>query len=154
MKPPTPKTLARGLTPTEVLALTLHHEAVGEGREGMLAVGHVILNRVGARWPTVEDVCLARAQFSCWAPVDGVKNHNALVMHANAIRLGVRPPSMRLAFEIAEALLASATEDPTGGADHYLTTKLLDTDPPSWADRSKVTRVLGDHTFLRLRENA
>lgn len=147
-----------GLTDRDVFVLTLHHEAGGEGRQGMVAVGAVILNRAawgqagGPYGATVRDVCLWPAQFSCWRPVGGPENFGALVLNANAIRAGRRPTALRRADEIAGALLDGAA-DPTGGADHYYAPAAMKPAGrvPSWAVGRAPTAVLGRHRFYRLR---
>ena len=57
----------------QIFALTLYGEARGESREGRIAVGTVILNRVDRRvWMgrTIKEVCLKPYQFSCFLPDD------------------------------------------------------------------------------------
>ena len=57
----------------QIMALTLYGEARGESREGRIAVGTVILNRVDRRgWMgrTIKEVCLKPYQFSCFLPDD------------------------------------------------------------------------------------
>ena len=148
----TPKHLSRGLLPVDILALTLHHEAAGEGRAGMVAVGQVIRHRAARRRQSVADVCLARRQFSCWAPEGGEANHRRLVEHANLIRLGQTPGAMRLAYDVARGILAGTEADETGGADHYLTSALLASAPPAWARGQTPSAVIGAHTFFRLED--
>ena len=53
----------------QVMALTIYAEARGEPRQGKIAVGTVILNRVSNRkWDgeTILEVCLWPYQFSCY----------------------------------------------------------------------------------------
>lgn len=53
----------------DTLTKTIWGEARGEGREGMIAVAWVILNRasIGGWWGnSIETVCLKPWQFSCW----------------------------------------------------------------------------------------
>ena len=56
--PPDPKDV-------RVLALNMYHEAKGEGRQGMLAVGWVVLNRLAdAAFPkTIEDIVYQGCQW-------------------------------------------------------------------------------------------
>lgn len=148
--------VARGLSDLDVLALTLHHEAGGEPLEGQAAVGCVIRNRaVWGLWgPTMRDVCLWPAQFSCWQRTGGVANFERLEMHARAIReRGIRPPMMRRAYELAAALAGVALEDVTGGADHYYAPRAMVPRGrvPAWARGLTPTAEIGSHKFYRLR---
>lgn len=143
-----------GLDDRSVLALTLHHEASGEGRQGMLAVGCVIRNRAAwGQWgPTMRDVCLAHKQFSCWRPAGGTTNYGRLVMHADALRRGQRPPVLLAAFDCAASVIEGA-EDSTGGADHYWAPRAM-VPPgrvPAWAMGVTPTATIGGHVFCRLR---
>lgn len=146
-----------GLDELSVLALTLHHEAGGEGRRGLLAVGCVIRNRAAwGKWgPTVRDVCLAFKQFSCWRPAGGTTNYGRLVQHAEAIRAGRRPPVMAAAFEVAADVLAGVP-DITGGADHYFApaAMLPKGRVPDWALGVTPAATLAGHVFFRLRPAA
>lgn len=150
-----PPTASKYLTELDVLALTLHHEANGEGVLGMTAVGCVIRNRVDwGKWgKTVRDVCLYPMQFSCWIPAGGRVNYSRLQQHADAIRAGSRPPSMVRAYEVASALLGGGQEDVTNEADHYYAPKAMrPVDAvPKWARGLTPVAQIGAHTFYRLR---
>jgi N-acetylmuramoyl-L-alanine amidase len=54
------------MTDKDALALCLWREARGEGSEGMLAVGCVIMNRVKAKWNggTLQGVIFGKNQFT------------------------------------------------------------------------------------------
>lgn len=143
-----------GLDDLSVLALTLHHEASGEGRRGMLAVGCVIRNRAAwGKWgPTMRDVCLAFKQFSCWRPAGGTTNYGRLVIHADALRRGTRLPVLLGAFDCAASVIAGA-EDMTLGADHYYAPRAMVPSGrvPTWAMGVTPTMTIGGHVFLQLR---
>ena len=51
---------------------------------------------------------------------------------------------------LAEGVTRGVVLDRVAGADHYLTTTLFRTKPPTWANPAKVVAVVGGHTFLRL----
>jgi len=51
-------------TERELLAATLSLEAANQGRVGREAVANVVINRAKARGQSVEQILLARAQFS------------------------------------------------------------------------------------------
>lgn len=111
---------------------TILGECAGCTDEGMIAVGNVIRNRAKYRNQTVEAVCLAPKQFSCW-------NDRAwLVGHLKRNR-GVIDRAW-------SAWQASATEDVTGGADLYHANYVS----PKW-DWSKIepTVIVGMHLFYR-----
>lgn len=154
MKTPVPGA-SIGISDLDVLALTLHHEASGDGVRGMTAVGCVIRNRTAwGKWGlTMRDVCLAHKQFSCWRPAGGTTNYGRLVMHADAIRAGRRPPVMAPAYAVAEAITHGLSADLTGGADHYwapLSMRPVGREP-AWARGVTARRVVDLHVFIRLR---
>lgn len=144
-----------GLSDLDVFALTLHHEASGEGRRGMRAVGWVIRNRADwGKWgPTVRDACLAWKQFSCWRPAGGTTNYGRLVVHADALRRGQRLPALLPAFDVAAAVLEGAAADETRGADHYYAPAAMSPKGrvPDWAQGIAPTATIGGHVFYRLR---
>lgn len=146
---------ARHLSELDVTALTLHHEAAGEGAIGMVAVGCVIRNRVAwGKWGSTYDaVCLARVQFSCWRPSGGTTNYARLVQNAEAIRSGRRSPSMALAYMVVAAIMDGSQEDITNGADHYYAPKAMVPKGrvPAWAEGLTPTAVIESHRFYRLR---
>ena len=117
-----------------VVALTILGEARGEGYEGMYAVACVIKQRSKERKLTPSQVCLQRLQFSCW---NGKK-----VSDLNKL---FNSRSQATAVSLAKNL---DTIDSTvvGNANHYHNTSVN----PYWADKSKVTKKIGNHIFYRL----
>jgi spore germination cell wall hydrolase CwlJ-like protein len=91
-------------TAVRVLALNMYHEAKGEGRRGMLAVGWVVLNRMAdeAFPKSVEGVVYQGCQFSwvCDDRADEPTGRNA----------------WRTAMQLATELLTEPPADPTRGA--------------------------------------
>jgi len=124
---------------TDVLARTLWGEARGEGRRGVEAVAAVIMNRLAAgRWgATVDAVCRAPKQFSCWNPGDP----NRPKLEA----VDARNPAFALCRGVAEAALAGRLADPTGGATHYHARGLV----PWWARGRAPCAAIGRHLFYR-----
>lgn len=63
--------------------------------------------------------------------------------------------SWERASKIAQMALANSLEDLSKNADHYLnvelTKRIRGGTLPSWVDLSKVTIVMGNHTFFNLR---
>lgn len=133
--------------PTTLAGRTAFGEARGEPWEGKVAVCHVLLTRQldGRHGPTIRDVALRRAQFSCFLPGP----HRAAV---DAFPLG--RGEERAAGEClraAVAVLAGRLPDPTHGATHYLARKLYDSPKcPKWAKEPpvKVSAEIGQHVFL------
>jgi N-acetylmuramoyl-L-alanine amidase len=117
-----------------VLALNMYHEARGEGRLGMLAVGWVVLNGMADQaYPkTVRQVVYQGCQFS-WV----------------CDRRSDRPRearSWRHALRLAAQLLRRPMRDPTRGAMWYHASWVRD---PGFG--SQVTPVvhIGRHVFYR-----
>ncbi len=118
------------------LALALYWEARGEGRDGMIAVGSVVLNRIEhAQFP--DDTCsvireggeTAPCQFSWWC--DGRSD---------------RPTQDALWAEsrkTARELLTGKADDPTNGALYFHHESI---DPP-W-EKERTARI-GSHIFYR-----
>lgn len=125
-----------------VLAKTLYGEARGEGRAGMEAVAHVILNRAkrGGWWgSTVSQVCLHPWQFSCWNKNDP----NSKVLEALRIDTDKEPPAYLRAHAAAAAVMAGDVPDPTQGSTHYHADTIL----PQWAAGLEVAAHIGRHRF-------
>ncbi len=114
------------------LAEALYFEARGEGRQGQQAVAEVILNRVDSRaFPsTVCGVVNQRSQFSY--TIGGKK------------RIGNKAAYARVR-QVAEAALAGAPRDLTGGATYFHTPAVR----PAWSHRFQRTVRIGSHIFYR-----
>lgn len=134
----------------DVLARTIWGEARGEGRDGQIAVGWSIRNRVemdlhGDGRPDwwgegYEGVCRAPWQFSCWNRND--PNFAYLVGQK------LIPASQyMLARECAVTVMAGVAPDPTGGATHYYATSMPKA--PAWAVHATRTRKIGRHIFFK-----
>jgi N-acetylmuramoyl-L-alanine amidase len=118
------------------LAMVLYWEARGEGRQGMVAVGSVVMNRVADhRFP--DSVCAVvyqggespPCQFSWWC--DGKSDY----------------PSQRQSWvkatNVANNLLTARPKDPTDGALFFHNTSIRN----PW-DRNLTARI-GNHIFYR-----
>lgn len=121
------------------LAQTLYWEAKSEGREGMVAVGWVVLNRMrdGGEFP--RTVCgvvkqgqeKPGCQFSYWC--DGKSDKP-------------KPDDeWALAQDVARDLLSKPPADPTGGAMFY---HAVDVKAPWSGERQKTGRI-GRHVYYR-----
>lgn len=124
--------------PAQCLALAMYWEAKGEGREGMLAVGHVVLNRVEhPQFP--DEVCevvteggeTPPCQFSWWC--DGRSDRP------------VEERAWRDALSAARHVLKERPPDRTRGALFFHNPQL----GPAWKDDPVRTARIGRHVFYR-----
>ena len=114
------------------VALTILAEARGEGLRGMAAVACVIAQRAKERCITPKEVCLQRKQFSCW---DSGKDLSYLL----------DTPQAEHALHF-EKHIHRMKQEVTGGANHYHALHVR----PYWADKSKKTKIIGNHVFYKL----
>lgn len=122
----------------QCLALALYWESKGEGREGMEAVGSVVLNRM-ARPEFPDSPCAViqeggetpPCQFAFWC--DGEPEDP------------VEPEAWALAQQVAEELLAEKIEDATGGATHFHALSV----EPDWAAEKERTVQIAEHVYYR-----
>jgi len=120
------------------MAKTLYGECRGEPIEGQIAVAWVIRNRAEhPRWwgKGVAGVCLHPYQFSCWNRSDPQYG-----------KLKVTPELYQIALDV----LRGKHPDPTGGADHYLMTNIVDRTKWARENPKKKTVEIGVHSFYRL----
>ena len=137
------------LTDLEVLTLTIYGEARGEPIEGQIAVGCVIRNRVVAGlYISYKAACLAPLQFSCWNLND--PNYPILEEIANKMSFSeiIGEPVLNQCYWVATGIIHNSIKDNTHGSRNYLTTELLESNPPSWAKRMKIVETIGNQTFL------
>ena len=132
------------LSPVQTLALTMWAEGrarldpsrgwVANPVAAMADVANVVVNRArDLRWRrlTVKEICLQPAQFSCWRPIGGVGNYEALMQEARRLIAGEDPPpALRACLEIAAACAAGTFVDRLNGATHYYATW---SPAPRWA---------------------
>ena len=139
------------LSDVEILALTLFGEVRGEPIEGQIAVAQVVRNRVTdgrKRWPTTyRDVCLQKSQFSCWLPVGGQANHDAVLRQAQDLIAGRRDAIMRQLNWVSAGVFDSLLMDATRSANHYHVAGMK---LPTWAVGKPVTAHIGAHVFYSL----
>lgn len=142
--------LKTALSPRDAVALTLWGEARNEPVEGIVAVANVIRHRqikTGRPWKAVVH---QRLQFSCWWPQGGAENYARVMALARQVVTGQRiaQPSWHECVWVAEGILDGRFRDNVKGARHYLTTVLLQTDPPAWVRSGRVVATIGAHTFI------
>lgn len=111
----------------DCMAKAIYYEARGEGQRGMVAVGHVIVNRTKSdKYPSdICDVVYQRNQFSWTRNPPKINNHGL----------------MDKAYEIAMKVLRGDTKDPTKGALSFHSSSI----DPGWEKRPKA--VIGNHIF-------
>jgi hypothetical protein len=137
--PLTPAAVAeimRVLSSPQTLALTMWAEGRSrlEPRRGWVAnpvaamadVANVVVNRHhDPRWRrlTIKEICFQRAQFSCWLPIGGADNYEALMREAQALLAGEEPgPALKACLDIAAACVAGGFRDRLERATHYYAT--------------------------------
>ena len=138
------------LTTRDAVALTLWGEARSEPVEGIIGVANVIRHRQLKTGRTWKFVVHQRLQFSCWWPQGGEANYSRVIGMAR--RLVIGPPVVTSSWQecewIAEGILLGRFRDNVGGARHYLTTALLEHNPPSWVKSGRPVATIGHHTFI------
>jgi hypothetical protein len=127
-----------------LLAATAWAEARSEGEEGMRAVAHVIVNRVGRRFgEDLETVILAPKQFSAWNLGD--PNRPLAQNPERYATGGANLETWEIAQRIAREVLSGQSADPTEGALFYHTRAIR----PWWSRYGEGRREIGAHVFYR-----
>ena len=127
----------------EALARVMYGEASGEGDDGMLAVGNVVMNRLKSPkdwWgKSIESIISHPEQFSVFEN----KNDENYKRMMNATE---QDKSFKRALEIAEELLTGKTKDNTGGATNFFNPNISS---PPWATNPKMLflKSIGNHDF-------
>jgi len=110
------------------MAENLYYEAANQSLPGILAVGHVTLNRARAARLDVCAVVHAPSQFS-WT--------------LQRERANPDPVAFAGMLDLARGLLRSPGPDPTHGATYYHATYVS----PAWARGMRRTTKIGAHVF-------
>ena len=123
----------------DILAKTIQAEAGNQGPVGMLSVGSVIMNRLmSGNYPNkLHDVILQPGQFSAWNKTtgyaDGLQGQDMSFTPSDA------------AYSIADQLLDTNYNDPTGGATHFYNPAISN---PAWGKTAGGNwKTIGDHVF-------
>lgn len=125
-----------------LLAATAWGEARSEGENGMRAVAHVMVNRVGDRFgEDLATVILSPKQFSVWNRGD--PNRRTVINLARDPSSVATDPEWTVADRIAREVLSGQSVDPTGGALFYHTRAVR----PRWARIGEGRQVIGQHIF-------
>lgn len=139
-------TQMKHFSPLDIFIRTLYGEARGEiaqyGERALLAIGHVILNRLESKsWygNSIEAVCLKPKQFSCWNPTD--PNFQIIT------QINILDDVYKRCRDLARSLMTvSPRTDFTFGANHYHHHSLK----PFWSLEKKPTITIGHHIFYKL----
>ena len=125
-----------------LLAATVWGEARSEGEDGMRAVAHVMVNRIGPRFgEDLATVILSPKQFSVWNRGD--PNRRTVVNLARDPSSVATDPQWIVADQIAREVLGGASVDPTNGALFYHTRAVR----PRWARVGQGRQTIGQHIF-------
>lgn len=122
----------------DVLARTIWGEARGEDVAGMAAVANVVLNRAAEPerfGASIEAVCHAPWQFSCW-------NRNDPNL-AKLLAVTAADARFAAALRLARRALAGALDDATFGSTHYHARGIF----PRWARGCAPAAEIGRHVF-------
>ena len=124
----------------DILARTIWGEARGQSLKGQEAVANVVMNRVRKRRPrwgmTVEKVCRAPYQFSCW-------NNNDPNL-AKLMRVDASNKAFAICLDVARRAVNGDLQDHTSGSTHYHTIGVS----PSWSVGQTPVVKIGDHLFF------
>jgi N-acetylmuramoyl-L-alanine amidase len=125
-----------------LLAATVWGEARSEGEDGMRAVAHVMVNRIGDRFgENLATVILSPKQFSVWNRGD--PNRRIVTRLARDPSDVSADAQWITADRIAREVLSGQSVDPTGGALFYHTRAVR----PRWARVGQGRQVIGQHIF-------
>lgn len=123
----------------ECMALNMYHEARGEGAQGMIAVGYVVLNRAASDQFRPKTACgiiyqqLVRGSCQFAWTCD---------THPDYPR---ETAAMQQARELAVRVLEGEVPNPIGESKYYVEKRI---GVPSWARRLQVHSIIGNHRFF------
>lgn len=107
--------------------------------EGMLAVASVVQNRSKQEKKSINDVCLL--YFDCW---NTYKKRRMMLTNYYEVK--------EKAEKVALLAYQNELEDKVNGATHFVTKKLYySSKRPYWVDDMKVTKVVGNHIYMKER---
>ena len=120
----------------QCLATNMYYEARGEGERGMLAVGHVVMNRVqSGKFPSTPcSVIYQRSRSVCqfsWV--------------CNRRNSGVNHRQYNLAMDLANKVYYGKSIDITHGALYFHAVYVR----PYWSRIFRRTAQIGNHIFYR-----
>jgi spore germination cell wall hydrolase CwlJ-like protein len=109
----------------------------------LIAVANVVMNRLGESkrfGASLERVCLAKNQFSCWNQTDA----NVLLL---SLPTRFKEPVWAVALNVAQKVSSGLWPDLTRGSNHYHATCIK---PPKWAEGLKPIIQIGAHVFYKI----
>lgn len=133
------------LQEVQLLTLCMWGEARGEGLDGMLAVGSVVLNRVREKkfGEGIRGVVLRPKQFSCFN--EGEPNREKLEIIASDFELNMDTiDSLKACFWVASGLMFGYLKSNVKNANHYNTIGV----DPKWDDNMQLISVIGRHEYF------
>jgi|LGVF01.1.fsa_nt_gb spore germination cell wall hydrolase CwlJ-like protein len=135
------------LSDDQLMALCIYVEARGEGREGMMGVGNVILNRTECPerfGKTIREVILKRKQFSGMSNKSLKRNRYATLI---ASLDSTYNKSYLKCLATARDIMDNKGYDNTFGSNHYCTVDCF----PYWSKGQRVIVVIGNHKFFKIK---
>ena len=120
---------------SDIVVKTIVGEGANQDPEGLYAIASTIVNRARKRGKTLEQIVNQPHQYTGrWR-----KDLDDFVAK--------QPPSV---LKAAQEALQKAIKNPIPGIDHYMTNRLYNSPHrPSWTNKMKIFKVIGDHTFLK-----
>lgn len=144
---PEDKELFLKLSDINLLGLLLYLEGRGEPIEGRIAIANVVRNRTRGKLHYF-DVIIATNQFSCLNSND--PNYPIAIKTAQVLsqaQIGEIPDAiLRECVFVSQGVVSGFVLDNTKGAKYYFNPSVC---RPSWAAKMAITRVIGNHQFLR-----
>ena len=137
------------LSEAQLMALTIYGEARGEAREGKIAVGSVILERVDNRdWDgkTLHEVCLMPWQFSCFLPGDPYFKALKLIAEDWDAKI-TRSKALSECYSIAKGLLDGTIPRTPIIAEKNCCQYKTKVAKAAWANKMERVAVIGHHEF-------
>lgn len=140
-----------GLSPTEIVSLTIIGEGRGEPIEGQVAIGCVIRNRLHnnpVKYENYFQVCLEPKQFSCWNEDD--PNYALLLDLAERIvnNQTLTDSYLKQCMFIAQGVVDWIIRDNTRNACNYVTKDIFYNHKPSWARKATNIQEKGSQVFF------
>lgn len=134
------------------VALTVYGEARGESCRGKIAVAHVIRNRSKYRNMSLYDVVMQPYQFSCWNEDDPNREVLEKIL-SNWEHHKQHNSALRECLWLSAGVILGMLSDPTDGADHYVTKRLVASGrAPEWTKKFFVSAIIDRHIFYNSRK--
>lgn len=141
------------LSDAQVMAMTIWGEARGEPRDGKIAVGSVILERVEHRkWDgqTIKEVCFWPYQFSCYLDADPNVRH-LMSFAADFDQAAKENKALAECYEVAQGILDGSIPRDADivreNACQYLTSWCKKVMTVPWWKDYKFVKKIGGHEF-------